>query len=236
MKKPTLKPLIFLGASPAREIVELARDINAVTPSFELLGVLDDDPKYRGTKVDGVPVLGKLDKVRSYPSASFVLCIGAHKSRLTRYAIVQRLKMPKSRYATMIHPTAKVYASSRLGHGCLIHKGAIIFNDIIVEDLVSVLANTVIGARNRLCEGALITSLVVTTADVVIGSYSHIGAGSAIGEGVKIGPGAQVAMGSTVLADVPPGTFAFGNPTRFLNKVSVPKSLLTRWRKLTKSR
>lgn len=236
MKESRLKPLIFLGASPAREIVELARDVNAAAPAYELVGVLDDDPKYRGTKVDGVPVLGKLDKVKSYPEASFVLCIGAHKSRLVRHAIVQRLKLPKNRYATLIHPSAKVYPSSRLGHGCLIHKGAIIFNDIVVEDLVSVLANTVIGARNLLCEGALITSLVVTTADVVIGSYSHIGAGSAIGEGVKIGPGAQVAMGSTVLADVPPGTFAFGNPVRFLDKVPVPKPLLARWQKLCKRR
>jgi sugar O-acyltransferase (sialic acid O-acetyltransferase NeuD family) len=227
------RQLIFLGATAFPEIAEIARDVNRARPTYDLAGILDDNGQLHGTSVEGCPVLGPLEAVHDYPDALFVLGIGSYRTRLLRHEIIGRLGLPPERFETLLHPAAKVYASSSVGRGSILHAGAVVFNDTIVEDFVVVYPNSVIGARNRLCRHALITSLVTTTMDVMIGSCVHIGTASAIGEGVKIGPGARIAMGTTVLRDVPAGVFCMGNPPRFLARDEVPEDLLERWETLT---
>ncbi len=227
-----LQPLIFLGASAFPEISEIVRDINHVEPTYEIAGILDDNSSLHGSSVEGFPVLGPLEQVHQHEDATFVLCIGAYRTRLIRYQVLQRLNLSKERFATLIHPAAKIYSSATVGLGCIIHSGALIFNNSVLEDFVVVYPNTVIGARNLICEGALITSMVTTTSNVIIGSYSHLGTGSSVAESVRIGPGAQVGMGSLVLKDIPPGIFCIGNPLRFLDRAEVPDELLERWKTL----
>jgi sugar O-acyltransferase (sialic acid O-acetyltransferase NeuD family) len=226
--------LIFLGASAFPEISEIVRDINRIEQSYEILGILDDNVSLHGTTVEGCLVSGGLDQVAEYKDkdVSFVFCIGSYRTRLIRFEILRKLALPSERYATLIHPGAKVYSSAIVGAGCIIHSGAFIFNNTVIEDFVLVNPQTVIGTKNLVCEGALVTSLVSTTTGVIIGSYAHIGTASSVGEFVKIGPGAQVGMGSVVLKDVPPGVFCFGNPLRFLDKTRVPDELLERWDRL----
>ncbi len=228
-----LQQLIFLGASAFPEIAEIVRDINHLEPTFEIAAILDDNSSLHGTSVEGCPVLGPLEQVHSYQDASFILGIGAYRTRLIRYQVLQRLNLSRERFATLVHPAAKIYSSATVGLGCIIHSGALIFNNSVLEDFVVVYPNTVIGARNLICEGALITSMVTTTSNVIIGSYSHVGTGSSVAEAVRIGPGAQVGMGSLVLKDIPPGVFCLGNPLRFLAKAEVPDELLERWKKLS---
>lgn len=227
-----LQRLIFLGASAFPEISEIVRDINHVEPTFEIAGILDDNSSLHGTSVEGSPVLGPLEQVHRHEDASFILGIGSYRTRLVRYEILRRLGLPRERYATLIHPAVKIYSSATVGRGCILHSGALIFNNSVLEDFVLIYPNTVIGSSNLICEGALITSMVTTTAKVVIGSYSHLGTGSSVAESVMIGPGAQVGMSSFVAKDVPPGVFCLGNPLRFLDRTEVPDELLERWKKL----
>lgn len=201
-------------------------------PTYEVAGILDDNSSLHGTSVEGFPVLGPLEQVHSHEDASFVLCIGSYRTRLVRYEILRRLDLPRERYATLIHPAVKIYSSATVGLGCVIHSGVLIFNNSVLEDFVLVYPNTVIGARNLICEGALVTSMVSTSTNVIIGSYSHLGTGSSVAEFVRIGPGAQVGLGSLVMKDIPPGVFCLGNPLRFLDRAEVPDELIERWKKL----
>ena len=227
------KPLVFFGASAFPEISEIVRDINRESLAYRIVGILDDNVSIHNTTIEHSPVLGPLTMAKDYEDALFVLGIGSYRARLVRYDIIKRLGIAPERYATLIHPAAKVYSSSSVGYGCIIYPGAVIFSNSTIENFVQVLANTVIGANNLICEGALITSLVTTTTHVVIGHYTHIGTGCCIGEYVKVGSGAQVAMGSLVLRDIPPGVFSLGNPPRFLDKVDVPLELLKKWNELS---
>ena len=227
-----LQSLIFLGASAFPELSEIVRDINHVEPTYEIAGILDDNLSLHGTSVEGFSVLGPLEQVHKHEDALFVLGIGSYRTRLVRYEVLRRLNLPKERYATLIHPAAKIYSSATVGLGCIIHSGALVFNNSVLEDFVVVYPNTVIGAKNLICEGALITSMVTTTSKVIIGSYSHLGTASSVAEFVMIGPGAQVGMGTLVAKDVPPGVFCMGNPLRFLDRAEVPDELLERWKKL----
>ena len=224
-----LKSLTFLGASVFPEISQIVRDINQKKMTYEMTGILDDNADLCGTKIEGVPVLGPLEMAKDMDSVQFVMGIGAYKSRLVRYEIIKRLGIPPERYATLIHPFAQIYDTATIGHGCIICAGVVVHNNCTVENFVKVLANSIVGANNTICEGVMITSLVSLTVDVVVGHYAHLGTMSAIGERVRIGPGAQVAMGSLVLKDVSPGAFVIGSPARAINKVEVPQELMDRW-------
>lgn len=225
-------PIVLFGAGPFPEIHEIVRDINAAAPTFDVVGILDDDASLKGSTIEGVPVLGRLDDAARHPNVRFVNCIGSHRSRLEKFALLRRLGLPPARYATIVHPTAKIYRSARLEAGTIVHAGAAVMNDTVVEPFAEILVNAVVGVRNRICEGAMITALVCTTSDVVVGPYAHIGAGSSIAPGVSIGAAAQIGLGSVILRDVAPGEFWLGNPPVLRRTVEVPAELLRRWRAL----
>ncbi|MCX6250463.1 MAG: hypothetical protein NTX61_06905 [Bacteroidetes bacterium] len=221
-----LQPLILWGFSPFKEIYEIIKDINTIKPTYEVIGILDDNKATHGKMVDGIKVLGPLELCYQYENVKFVNCIGSHRTRIVKYEIIKRLNIPKNRFETLIHPSAKIYSSTIVEKGCIIHKGAVVFNDAVLQSHVEILANSIIGAKNVVFEGAMITSLVATTAGVNIGPYSHIGTHSCIGENVTIGAGVQIGMGSVVLKDIPHGVFCMGNPLRFLDKIGVPLELI----------
>lgn len=224
-----LQPLLFLGAAPYPEAARLIREADETRPRFKLAGILDDNPALHGTEIDGVPVLGPIDLARGRDDAAFVMGIAGHRNRKIRYEILRRLGLGAERFATFIHPRAEILGGASVGRGCLIHPGAVVFNQTVIEDHVIVLVNSVIGSRNRICEGALISSLVSTVSDVRIGHYAHIGTRTCVSEGVRIGPLAQVSLGSCVLRDVPAGVFRFGEPPRFLSRLEVPAALEKKW-------
>jgi len=221
-----LQPLILWGLSPFSEIYEIIKDINAIKSTYEVVGIFDDNTASHGKMVDGIKVLGPLELCYQYDNVKFVNCIGSHRTRIDKYHIIHRFNLPENRFETLIHPSAKIYSSAVVAEGCIIHQGAVVFNDTVVQSQVEILANSVIGAKNIVFEGAMITSLVATTVGVNIGPYSHIGTHSCIAENVKIGAGAQIGMGSVVLKDIPPGVFCMGNPLRFLDKTEVPPGLI----------
>ncbi|MCD8150158.1 MAG: hypothetical protein LUE92_11510 [Clostridiales bacterium] len=59
----------------------LAERINAVEPTWNFLGFLDDNPEMAGKTVDDYPVLGGCDKATDYPDAYFVCAIGSSRIR-----------------------------------------------------------------------------------------------------------------------------------------------------------
>jgi sugar O-acyltransferase (sialic acid O-acetyltransferase NeuD family) len=225
----TPTPLVFLGATAVREIIEIVRDMNEDRETFTVEAVLDDNAELHGASVEGVPVVGPLEMCRDYPDARFVLGIGSYKNRLVRWKILQRLGLAAERYATLIHPGAKIYRTATIGPGTIVFPGVVIFCDTVVEECVHVLANTVIGVENRVCQGALVTSMVSTAAGVTLGHFSHIGTGAVIGDGVTVEAGAQVGMGSTVVRDVPVGAFVIGTPARRVRSDEVPDGIVAMW-------
>jgi len=230
-KSVDLQPLVFLGGANAlSEICELVNDINRVSPQYEVIGALDDNQELVGKAIFGVKVLGTLLDVVNFPNAKFVFAIGSHKTRLRRYEILQELDIPDSRFETLVHPDAKVYPTAILGDGCIVHKGAIIGNDTVLEPFVVVTFNAAIGTFNHIGRCALITTGAILTSNVHVGPCAFIGVGSVIGEGVIIGPGAMIGIGSVVLRNVKPGMFMLGNPLKAVFPSKVPEKMIHDWR------
>ena len=100
-----MRDLLVVGAGGfARETVEAVRAINAEYPTWNLLGLLDDNPDRCGKLVGGVPVVGPIEHVHREPWAQVVLTTGRPDHYVSRPLIAARLGLPDKRYATIVHP------------------------------------------------------------------------------------------------------------------------------------
>lgn len=211
------KRLVFLGAGDAfLEIYDLIQDINDYYQDihYEVIAILDDDENKQGTIMEGVKVVGKLSAARDFPDdVSFVFGIGSRFTRKKRREIIESLGISRERFVTLVHPSAKVYRSTNIGHGCIIHTGAVVGAVSKLKDFVIVTYNSVIGAHTVVEDFAMIASSVTVLNHVHIAEGAFLGVGVCVADGVKIGKYAVIGMTSFVARNVKHGELVLGVPS-----------------------
>ena len=213
--------LLIAGAGGfARETASAVQAINRVNPgTWNLLGFLDDDPSIHGTERSGVPILGPLSLVDKRPEASVVVCIGNPRNFHARQMVVERLRLPAERYATVVHPSAEVGSGCLIGPGTVLLAQVVLTADATVGRHVAVMPQVVLTHDNTVEDYATIASGVRLGGGVRVARGAYVGAGALIRESTVVGEWSLVGMGSVVLHDVPPGEVWAGNPARHLRLV-----------------
>ncbi|MHA6764998.1 acetyltransferase [Streptacidiphilus sp. PAMC 29251] len=223
-------PLVIVGAGGfARETAQAVLDANASDAArgrpgrWELLGHLDDDPELHGGKVDGAAVLGGCDLVHQLPSATqAVICVGSPRDYAGRARLVRRLGLPGERYATVVHPTAVVSASSTVGPGSVLLAQAVLTAGVRVGAHVAVMPQVVLTHDDVVEDFATIASGVRLGGGVRIRRGAYVGAGALVREYAEVGAWSLVGTGSLVLGDVPQGEVWVGSPARPLRAAGAP--------------
>jgi sugar O-acyltransferase (sialic acid O-acetyltransferase NeuD family) len=209
--------LVVVGAGGfGRETVEAIRAMDAEDASWHLLGYLDDNPKLHGECVDGTPVLGGIAEIKNLPDALFVVCTGRPNNYASRPKIVDRLGLPAERYATIVHPSVTVSASSWIGPGSVLLANVVLTAAVTIGSHVAVMPHVTLTHDDVIDDFATIASGVRLGGHVRIGQGSYLGAGALIREGRSVGRGAMIGMGSVVLDDVPDEQVWIGVPARYL--------------------
>lgn len=204
----------------ARETAEAVRAINRERATWELLGFLDDDPERIGTEFDGVRVLGAVDLAERLPDAMFVVCTGHPGNYFSRRQLVERLGLDDERYATLVHPTAVLVAST--GPGTVVLATAVATTAVRIGAHVAVMPGAVFTHDDFVGDYSTFGAGARLAGHVTVGEGAYIGAGALVREGVSIGPWALVGMGAVVTTDVPAGEVWAGVPARRLRDVEVP--------------
>jgi sugar O-acyltransferase (sialic acid O-acetyltransferase NeuD family) len=103
---------------------------------------------------------------------------------------------------SVVFATAAINAEARLGVAAIVNTGAIIEHDCVLGDAVHVSPGAV------LC------------GNVTVGDRTWIGAGAVVIQGRTVGKGSIVGAGSVVVRDIPDDVVAYGNPARIQTAVS----------------
>lgn len=218
-----MRELLLVGASGfARETAEAVRALNAVEPAWSLLGFLDDDPARHGTSLNGLPVLGPIDLVDDHPAAAVVLCTGRPDNYVSRRLIAERLGLDDDRYATVVHPTANVGASCRVGAGSVILGHVDLTADVAVGRHVEVMPHVVLTHDVEVDDFATIASGVLAAGACHIRGEAYVGSGARLREGIAVGERALIGMGALVTRDVPAERLWFGSPARDRGPAPLP--------------
>ncbi|WP_405143771.1 acetyltransferase [Sphaerisporangium sp. NBC_01403] len=221
-----MTPLLIVGAGGfARETAQLVHAINDVSPTWEPLGFLDDDPAKHGTVVDGMPVLGGSDEAVKR-DARIVVCTGNSRDYASRARIVARLGLPPERYATLVHPTASVSRSSTIGPGSIVLAQVVLTASVTVGAHVSVMPHVTLTHDDVVGDFATLTAGARLAGGVHVGRGAYIGSGALVRETLTIGSYALVGMGSVVIRDIPARQVWAGVPARFIRSSTVDDGAL----------
>ena len=209
----TAQPLLLVGAGGlARETLELVRAVNRLTPTWDLLGLLDDDSRQHGSEVLGVRVLGPSAAVDDHPDALVVACVASPSDPPRRLRLVERLGLPAERYATLVHPAAVLPESATLGPGCIVHATTVLTADVELGAHVAVMPAVVLTHDDVVGDGVTFGAGARVAGAVRIERGAYVGSGALVRENLVIGSGAVVGMGAVVTRSVPAGEVWAGIP------------------------
>lgn len=212
-----VRDLVLVGSGPmAREVLGLVEAVNALTPTWRVLGLLDDDPAKHGSLVGGVPVLGGRDAVADHPTVALAVCTGRPGDPGSRRRIPAALDLPDDRWATLVHPSCVLGPRVEVGHGTVLLAGVVATADVTLGAHCVVMPGTVLTHDDVLGEGVIVASGVRVSGTVSVGDSAYLGAGCLLREGITVGREAVVGMGAVVLTDVPAGETWVGSPARRL--------------------
>ncbi|MBM9403565.1 acetyltransferase [Gluconacetobacter azotocaptans] len=182
------------------------------TPSLteagsRFLGYLDDGDEPMRAYGHALPQLGHIADYRPDPAHRLVMAIG---SPAGKQKIVDQLGA--EHFSTLIHPTAWVSRSARIGRGAIIAVFADISANAIVGDFTTVNGYSSLGHDAELGAFATLSGYVDLTGGTKVGMSSFLGSGSrvlphvSLGERCTVGAGAVVvrSTGDDVTLYVPP--------------------------------
>jgi sugar O-acyltransferase (sialic acid O-acetyltransferase NeuD family) len=189
--------------------------LDCLGAAYRLVAFVDDTPGKQGVDRHGCLVTGR-DALQRWPEAQVLAVPGSPSSYRSRRAIVEALELPSSRFARVIHPSARVSPLATIGHNVLIMAGVVITSNAVIGDHVCVLPNTVIHHDARIGNWSLIGSNVTIAGNVMLGENCYVGSGTSIMNGVEVGDGTLIGLGSNVVRSVSSGACVAGNPARTL--------------------
>ena len=173
---------------------------------------LDDDPKLKGKKIIGIPVIQSSDFIPS--DYEVVVAIGEPS---TRKKIIE--KLPKeTNYTTLVHPTAIIMDDCEIGAGSIITAGCIITTNIKIGKHSHLNLHTTIGHD---CEiGNYFTTAPGThiSGECKIGNCVYFGTNSSIRQGITVCNETTIGMGGVVVKNLIKSGIYIGNPLKKLVK------------------
>ncbi|RIV74468.1 acetyltransferase [Flagellimonas aequoris] len=141
---------------------------------------------------------------------AFIIAIGDNR---TRALLAQKLK---SRFETIVHPSAIVSKEAIIGTGTVIYAGAVIQPNTRIGEHVIINTSASVDHDNVIGNFAHISPKAALTGHVEVGEGSFVGAGAVIIPKIKIGKWCIIGAGTVIIKDVPDYAVVVGNPGKII--------------------
>lgn len=212
------KLVILGGGIGAIEVRGIIDDINNIQGKYEIVGVLDDNPNLNGASIENIPVLGPLANAQTFKDVRFIFAIGSVKTQKLRSQLMEKTGLKAEKFETLIHPSALIDKTAKIGYGCVIHPRVTIGNNAVLGNFAIIAVASTLGPGVYIGDFAMITSHILLLSQANVGKSVFIGSMTCIVEGVTIGAMARIGVGSLVSRDIEANVVAMGNPLRKLGQ------------------
>ncbi len=184
----------------------------------EIIGFVDDDPKYEGQTVRDVPVLGKisdLGKLREEYQLEAAYCpLGNNKLRVKFLKMAKELGYKTPNY---IHPSVIISPNVKIGEGIYILLGTTIMPHTTIKDYVMISMGVHLAHHVVLEEGVFLSTGCNFGASITAHKYAYCGISSTIMTGLhELGEDCLIGAGAVVIKDVPTKAVMAGVPAKVL--------------------
>lgn len=216
-----MKELIILGiGGNCIDILDILNDINASKRRtiYKCIGFLDDKQENWGKVHYGIEVLGPLSSASKYNDCLFVNGIGSPFNFWKKKDIISKTQLPLERFATVVHPSASISRTAKLGYGSVVLQNVTIASNVTIGNHVIILPNTVISHDDMIGDYTCIAGGVCISGGVTVGNSCYLGTNSAIISNIDIGDYCLLGIGSVVIDTIEENSVIVGNPAKILRK------------------
>ncbi len=203
--------LAIIGAAGlGRQIAEHAR----TNQGWTIAGYYEDRPA--GGEFNGAPVLGTTDCIeKDYARGRFdQIMVGIGYNRMEARSLhFERLK-GRVPFANLIHPSAYVHSSCKMGEGVFLYPGVTIDMAVQLQDNVLIHVGGIVAHDSAIGPHSYLSPGVNVAGFASIGRCCFIGIGATIIDGIVIAPNSTVGAGSVVIRDTDPYSVSVGVPAK----------------------
>jgi acetyltransferase EpsM len=194
---------------------KVIQDLVRVNDNTQIIALLDD--KYTSLTFENAIYMGPIDTAKQlipiHPDLKFIIAIGTNG---VRKEIVNRLLLSDECYATLIHPSAWISPSVRIGVGSVVMPHAVINADSYIGNHSIINTGAIIEHDNQISNFVHVSPKATLTGGVKVGEGVHIGAGASVIPNLEIGEWSIIGAGATVIKSIPPSSTAVGVPAKVI--------------------
>ena len=199
--------MLLYGASGHAKVIISCLRANGI----EVLAIFDDDTSKK--ELWGVPVIGSYN-ANFQPNQPLIISIGFNDIRQKIAGIVQHA------IAQIIHSSAEIDDSVRIGSGSVVFQNATIQADAVIGQHCIINTSASVDHDCQIANFAHIAPNATLCGNVRVGVATLVGAGSVVAPNLTIGNGCTIAAGSVVTRNIPDFAIVRGNPGRVIKIMS----------------
>lgn len=206
------KPLLILGTGLfAQEVADLAAD----TPGLTVAGFVENlDSQRCAETLNGFRIFW-IDEISDMAGSHKAICsLGTtHRDRF-----VQQVASTGMAFATLVHPDARLSATSSLGEGSLISAGVIVASHTKIATHVRLNRGALVGHHTDIADYVTVQPGANIAGACHIGEGAYIGMGAIVQDRTTVGAHSVVGSGAVVTKDVPENVQVVGVPARIVKQ------------------
>lgn len=209
--------VVIIGAGGfGREIRQLLFDC-LDSDEYRFKGFLGKDMGVADDPEVAKLVLGDPQTYLPEPNDRLILAIGNMQARRRT---VESLLERGAQFVNLIHPTAIVADSAKLGTGVILYPFTVVSNEATLADFVKLNYYASAGHNVELGKYCLLAPYATVNGYSTLEDDVYLSTHSTVAPVVKVGTGSKVSANSAVMKDVPPNSFVYGVPGRCMPQVS----------------
>lgn len=212
MEKMNQKIVIVGAGGFGREVAWLIERINAVSPSWDLIGFVDDDPSR--SAVGDYKVLGTVDWLSKYVEEPLAVAVAIGSSAVRRNVCHRLLGNGSLSFPNLIDPTVISSDRVKMGCGSIICASTILTVDIVLGDFCIINLDCTVGHDARLDDYVTLYPSVNVSGATRLFECVEMGTGSQIIQMLSVGEETIVGAGAVVAKSLPARCTAVGVPAK----------------------
>ena len=209
--------ILIVGAGGfGREVLQWARDAWPDRASL-VAGFLSDD----ATRLDGhdcgLNIVAAVDAFTPLDGDRFLFAIGLPDCR---QRVAESLLARGAEFLTLVHPTAVVCPSARIGSGSIVCPCAIVSDAATLGRFAIVNWHASVAHDAEVEDFAVLSPFAAVAGGARVGRGCFLGAHASLAPGCSLGAGSRVSANSAVGVDVAPDSIAFGVPATIRRRLA----------------
>lgn len=204
------KIILVGGGAFGRELLSWILDASDATPLPPVTGYLDEsEDAFTGFPGLNLEWLGNPSDYQPQAGDIFAIAIGDTGAKAR---ICAALTAKGAKFLTVVHPSAVVSRSAKLGAGVIIGPNSYVATHATLEDYVCVNSLSGIGHDAVVASSVTISSQVDVMGGVAIHEAAFVGSGARLLPKITVGARTRIGAGAVVVRSVKPDTAMFAKP------------------------